>query len=281
MAKLEGKVVAITGPRKAEEMSVLVQKQGGTAVVRPAQGTMYEGFEHLDQEVDKLIHEPLDWGIWTTGLGLNQLLEAAQEAGKLDALLAKLGAMRHAARGYKTVNALRKLGITPDVRDDDGSTQGLVRAMDALGGAEAWRGQRTALQLHGDPAPVLVQYLHVAGASCVELMPYRHTPPAPGELAQLLQELLAGELDAVALTAAPQVRNLFRYAEEQGCTAQLLDVFATRTLAAAVGKVTAAALRDEGVARILVPQEERMGALIVALSQWYDAERAADPASAR
>lgn len=275
MAKLEGKVVAITGPRKAEEMSVLVQKQGGTAVVRPTQGTLYEGFEHLDREVDKLIHEPLDWGIWTTGMGLNQLLEAAREAGKLDALLAKLGAMRHAARGYKTVNALRKLGITPDVRDDDGSTRGLVRAMDALdGSASAWRGQRAALQLHGDPAPVLVQYLHEAGAEFLELMPYRHTPPAPEQLAQLLQELLAGELDAVALTAAPQVRNLFRYAEEQGCAVQLLDVFATRTLAAAVGKVTAAALRDEGVERILVPQEERMGALIVALSQWYDAERA-------
>lgn len=272
MAKLEGKVVAITGPRKAEEMSLLVQKQGGTAVIRPTQGTMYEEFEHLEREIDKLINEPLDWGIWTTGLGVNQLVEAAREADKLEALLAKLRVMRHAARGYKTLNALRKLGITPDVRDDDGSTRGLVRAMDAMdGGASAWRGQRAALQLHGDPAPALVQYLHEAGAVYLELMPYRHTPPAPGQLELLLQELLAGELDAVALTAAPQVRNLFRCAEEEGVTAQLLDVFATRTLAAAVGKVTAAALRDEGVERILVPQEERMGALIVALSQWYDA----------
>ncbi|MGZ9583625.1 uroporphyrinogen-III synthase [Paenibacillus marinisediminis] len=270
--KLEGKVIAITGPRKAEEMSILVQKQGGIPLIRPMQGTMLEEFEHLDSEVDKLLQQPLDWVIWTTGMGVNQLIEAAREAGKLDELLLRLSELKHAARGYKTVNALRKLVITPDVRDDDGSTLGLVRAMEALG-SDAWRGKRLALQLHGDPAPALVRCAQALGASVMELLPYRHTAPPPEDSEQLLRELLAGEIDAVAITSAPQARNLFRYAEEQGLAAELRGIFEGRTLAAAVGKVTAAALSDEGVARILVPQEERMGALIVALSRWYQQEQ--------
>lgn len=269
MGKLNGKVVALTGPRKAEEMCLLVEKQGGKPVVRPAQGTILQQFTHLDAEVDKLLHVPFEWAIWTTGMGVNQLVEAAQQAGKQDQLLEKLTGLKHAARGYKTVSALKKLGITPAVRDDDGSTSGLVRAMGLLE-RDTWNGKQVALQLHGDPAPTLVSFLQAAGASWSELLPYRHTAPPEGALEQLLDELLAGELDAVALTSAPQARNLFRYAQERGKREQLLAVFESRTIAAAVGKVTAAALKEEGVARILVPQDERMGALIVELGRWFE-----------
>ncbi|MCE5168852.1 uroporphyrinogen-III synthase [Paenibacillus profundus] len=269
MSKCEGKVIALTGPRKAEEMATIVSKQGGTSLIRPTQGTMFEQFEHLEAEVDKLIYEPIDWAIWTTGMGVDKLVEAARAAGKGDALLAKLAQLRHAARGYKTVNALRRLGLAVDVRDDDGSTLGLIRALRS-GGAERFAGTRAALQLHGDPAPALVQFLQEAGAESVELMPYRHTPPEDSVLRQLTEELLEGKIDAVAMTSAPQARFLFAYAREQGLTGQLLEVFKERTLMAAVGKVTAAAIADEGVERILVPEEERMGALIVTLSQWFE-----------
>ncbi|WP_028545894.1 uroporphyrinogen-III synthase [Paenibacillus taiwanensis] len=271
MAKLEGKVVALTGPRKAEEMSALVRKQGGTPLIRATQGTLLAGFDHLDNEVDKLLNQnpPMDWAVWTTGMGLNMLIEAAVDAEKRELLLQQFAGMKHAARGYKTINALRKLGITPDVRDDDGSTLGLVRGMQSQG-IEAWSGKHVSLQLHGDPAPTLVSFLKEAGASWTELMPYRHTPPAEQELALFVQELLSGKIDAVAMTSAPQARFLFQYAHKHGLAAELRRIFAERTLAAAVGKVTAAALQDEGVSRVLVPEEERMGVLIVKLSHWYD-----------
>ncbi|NMM54037.1 uroporphyrinogen-III synthase [Paenibacillus aquistagni] len=268
MAKLEGKVIAITGPRKAKEMSILIEKQGGIPLVRQAQGTMFEGFEHLESEVDKLIHQPLDWAVWTTGMGVNKLVEAAELSGKKEALLAKLAAAKHAARGYKTVNALRKLGLTPEARDDDGSTLGLIRGLQALN--MDWNGLHVSLQLHGDPAPKLVGFMEEAGAVCLELMPYRHIPPSREDLQVLLDELLSSRIDAVALTSAPQARFLFEYAKEEGLDHALREVFQNRTLAAAVGRVTAAALLDEGVERILVPEEERMGALIVTLARWYD-----------
>ncbi|MCR8844078.1 uroporphyrinogen-III synthase [Paenibacillus sp. SC116] len=271
MAKLAGKTIVLTGPRKAEEMATIVMKQGGTPLIRPTQGTVYAQFEHLDQEVDKLLHTPFTWAIWTTGIGINTLMEAAEASGKAEALKERLKELRHAARGYKTMNALKRLGIVPEVRDDDGSTAGLIRALQEYG-AEHFKGETVSLQLHGDPAPALVAFFEEAQASYSELMPYRHTPPEPEVMKQLLDEIIQGQVDAVVMTSAPQPRFLFEYAREQGLEKELLQQFASSTLAAAVGKVTAGVLRDEGVERILVPQEERMGALIVRLAQWYDGQ---------
>ncbi|CAH8717931.1 uroporphyrinogen-III synthase [Paenibacillus thiaminolyticus] len=273
MAKLEGKTIVITGPRKAEEMSALVRKQGGTPWVRPMQGTMLEGFERLEAEVDRLLEAPVSLAVWTTGMGLDRLVEAAREAGKEEAFLRKMTEMKHAARGYKTVNALKRIGIAPAVRDDDGSTAGLLRSLDASGTGLA--GRLVSLQLHGDPAPALVQYFKQAGADTMELMPYRHTPPPEDVLRQLAGELLAGEVDAVAMTSAPQARFLFDYAKRNGLTERLLEVFANRTWMAAVGKVTAAAIAEAGVQRIMIPEEERMGALIVELSKHFGKESGA------
>ncbi len=44
------------------------------------------------------------------------------------------------------------------------------------------------------------------------------------------------------------------------------EAFEKQVLAAAVGKVTAEAIRDEGVKRVLAPDIERMGAMIIELS---------------
>ncbi|MDF2790543.1 MAG: uroporphyrinogen methyltransferase, partial [Neobacillus sp.] len=48
-----------------------------------------------------------------------------------------------------------------------------------------------------------------------------------------------------------------------------LTSFNSHILAVAVGKVTAEALREEGVEKMLVPEHERMGAMIMELSQYY------------
>ena len=38
---MKDRVVALAGPRKAADMAKLVEKMGGTAVFRPAQGTVF------------------------------------------------------------------------------------------------------------------------------------------------------------------------------------------------------------------------------------------------
>lgn len=66
------------------------------------------------------------------------------------------------------------------------------------------------------------------------------------------------------------MRSLFDYAKEKGSTKELQQAFEKQVLAAAVGKVTAEAIRDEGVKRVLAPDIERMGAMIIELSRYYE-----------
>ena len=47
-------------------------------------------------------------------------------------------------------------------------------------------------------------------------------------------------------------------------------------LAVAVGKVTAEALYEEGVNRVLFPEEERMGSMVVAMSRHFGGGPASD-----
>lgn len=268
--RLEGKRVALTGPRRAEELGKLVENMGGTPLYRPAQGTVLLDDQALRSGIVDWVEHPPDWSIFTTGMGLDALFDMAGEMGVAEQLREHLRVGKIAARGYKTVNALKKRELTPIVRDDDGSTEGLIRGL----AEHELRGATVLLQLHGDPAPRLVAWLEEQGAECRQLLPYRHIAPPAEALEQLLNDILAGEVDAVTFTSGPQVRFLMEHAERQGRLEALMDALRGPVLAVAVGKVTAAGLYEAGVPRVLAPKEERMGSMMVELARYYAGEAA-------
>jgi uroporphyrinogen-III synthase len=263
--RLNGKTIALAGQRKSEELSKLVENLGGVALVRPAQGTVFLDDSNVEKEIHALIDGNFDWLIFTTGIGTDKLYQTAISMGLGENFLKALEKAKIGARGYKTVNVLKKLGIKPDVRDDDGSTAGLVRELNAHRLTDC----RVALQLHGDPAPVLIDWLEKQGAEYREILPYKHIPPKPEVMEQLVGEILRGEIDAVNFTSTPQARFLMSYAREKGLEQQLLEAFSSNVIAVSVGKVTAQALREVGITRIVVPEEERMGSAIIALVRYY------------
>lgn len=265
--RLEGKTIAVTGPRKADEISRMISKFGGTAVIRPAQGTVFLDDSQFAEQLQSLIEQPVDWLILTTGVGTEAMLATAEKLGQLERFIETLRGVRIAARGYKTVNVLRKVGLTPEVRDEDGTTAGLLQLLNGHNLA----GKRVGLQLYGDPAPKLNAVLEARGAICEEILPYRHILPEDGAIQLLIGEIIAEDVDAVAFTSTVQVRCLMSEATAAGMREQVLQAFEGRVLAVAVGKVTAEALREEGVGRVLYPEEERMGSMVVTLSRYYDA----------
>ncbi|MEK4061259.1 MULTISPECIES: uroporphyrinogen-III synthase [unclassified Paenibacillus] len=267
--QLKGITVALAGPRKSEEMAKLVQNMGGTALHRPAQGTVFLDGEALREALVAWTQHPPDLAILTTGMGLDALFEMAGEIGLAERFQEVLSSSPIAARGYKTVNALKKRGLVPEVRDDDGSTTGLIR------GLADWdlRGKEVVLQLHGDRSPRLVAWLTEAGAVVREVQPYLHTPPEPSSLARLLAEITEGLVDAVAFTSGPQFRFLAGYAREQGKLGELVQAFETKVLAVSVGKITSESLKEEGVKRIVMPEHERMGSMFVELGRYVAANR--------
>ena len=269
LKKLEGKTIAILGSRKLEEMSTIIRNLGGEPYIRPAQGTVYLDHSQLKDDIYGLLDNQFEWGIFTTGIGIDTLYKAACELGEGEAFIAALKNMKIAARGYKTVNMLKKLGLTPVVRDDDGSTKGLVRMMKE----HPLKGCKVALQLHGDPAPLLIEWLDGEQTHYKEILPYIHTPPETEVMEQLLSELLGDKVDAAFFTSTPQVRHLIAYAEEKGCLDDLIQAFQGRVIALAVGKVTAQALREAGIERVIFPENERMGSAIVELGNYYHSKK--------
>ena len=269
MKKLEGKSIAILGSRKLEEMSTIIRNLGGEPHIRPAQGTVYLDQSQLKDDIRRILDNRFDWGIFTTGIGLDTLYKAACDLEEGEAFIAALGKMNIAARGYKTVNRLKKLGLSPVIRDDDGSTAGLVRMMKE----QSLKGCKVALQLHGDPAPLLIDWLEKEQAQYKEILPYIHTPPQPEVMEQLLDELLYGKHDSAFFTSTPQVRHLIGFAEKKGILEEIKRVFETEVIALAVGKVTAQALREAGIERVIYPRNERMGSAIVELGNYYHTKK--------
>jgi uroporphyrinogen-III synthase len=262
---LEGKRIALTGPRRADDLSKLVLKLGGIPLLRPAQGTVFLEDAHVELEIRQLVQEGTDWFIMTTGMGIENLIRIAGSIGLEQELIAIFRQSKVAARGYKAAAALRKLGVKLTARDDDGTSAGLVRVMRAYD----LRGCRVALQLHGDPAPKLVQFLLEQGAEFREILPYRHISPEPEVLARLINEILLGEVDAVTFTSGPQVRFMTAYAAANGHLPQLIAAFAGPTVAVAVGKFTAEVVREAGIQRVIYPEEERIGSMILTLADYY------------
>nr|WP_180956529.1 uroporphyrinogen-III synthase [Bacillus canaveralius] len=265
LKRLEGKKIALAGTRKTEEISRIIENLGGIPLVRPAQGTVYLDDSNIEKDINELVKGKYDWFIFTTGLGTETLYKIAEGMGLENEFVDAIRQARVAARGYKTVNALKRLGITPVARDDDGSTAGLVRSLQT----HNLKRSRVALQLHGDPAPQLIHFLEEQEAGYKEILPYHHVPPNPEIINQLINEILDAKIDAVNFTSTPQARFLFSHARDKGFLEDVLKAFASDVVAVAVGKVTAAALRDEGVERIIVPELERMGSAIIALENYY------------
>jgi uroporphyrinogen-III synthase len=265
MERLVGKKIVIAGSRKTAEMSLLIEKQGGIPIVRPLQGLFYFDETAVEKELLFCVNNKVDWFVLTTGTGTDTLLSAAEKLGIQSALINKMKEAKIALRGYKTYALLKSLDIKPEVVDEDGTIQGLINSLISCN----FSGQTVVVQLHGEPQPALIQFLEERGANVIQLLPYRHIEPESATLDTLCHELRLSSIDAVCFTTAVQVRYLFDYARRQGIVNAIVDAFSKHVTAVAVGKVTAEALRNEGLNFVIMPENERMGAMIIELVKYY------------
>lgn len=268
MGNLQGKRIAITGSRKMMEMSMMVQKKGGTAFERPLQETIKCTPEDMKASIEDVIANGTDWSVFTTGIGTSAVFEAANALGLKEPFQKAIAASRIATRGYKTVQELKKYGLTPEAEDGDGTNAGLLSALEEVD----LRERRVFLQLHGEPVPALEQGFAKKGADLLYVLPYKTTVPQPEIVTKLVNEVIDGDIDAVLFTATPQVRVLFQEAKENGLAQQLAEAFNVRAAAGSVGKVTTGTLNEYGVNRVIAPEHERMGALVVAVDEFFKAD---------
>lgn len=264
---LEGKRIVIAGSKIPKDMAEVIERRGGTALVRSMQGLTPADHTEIERDVKQFTEQEFDWVIFTTGIGYEAIYEAAERLGLLEEFAEKLRGAKVACRGYRTNALLKKAGVHPVVSADDGTIANMIDKLQLFD----FDGCRVWLQLHGELTAQLHQFIEgQPGMKTQAVLPYRYHAPERETLSQLTEELLQKRVDAVCFTTQVQVNYLFDYARETGCEAEMKEVFENQVLAAAVGKVTADALSDRGIDRMVVPQVERMGAMIVEVGRFFE-----------
>jgi uroporphyrinogen-III synthase len=171
-------------------------------------------------------------------------------------------------RGPKPARALHEIGLKSDLPARSPTTGGVIETL----AIEALRGRRVGVQLYGSEQNLpLVSFLSQAGATVSTVAPYIYAPAADAtQVMDLIRQLDAGRVDAIAFTSASQVDRIFEISEKHDLGPELrrgLD----RTLVAAIGPVAAEALRDRGCEPKVPPEKpfvmkRLVNAIVTALS---------------
>jgi uroporphyrinogen-III synthase len=260
---MHGKTIAILESRLGAQLAELVVKRGGRALHAPALAEVPEvDAAALSVLIEELEARPARLAIFQTGVGAQALFKATDALGLTDKLLALLAGMKVAVRGPKPTGALRARGVRIDFSARDPFTTAEV--LESLRPLELG-GARVVVQRYGVSNTELEEALKGRGAQVVEIATYRWSLPEDTRpLVELLDRLEHREVDAVTVTNAAQVYNLFSLAEKLG-RADALRAGLNRTLVASVGPVSSDALKKFGIAVGLEARPPKLGPLIAAL----------------
>ena len=263
---LDGFMVGITADRRATEQAVLLRRRGAEVMHGASIATAYLASDDALRELTvRLIEDPPDYLVATTGLGIRAWFEAAQSWGLADALTGALTASSVVARGPKAAGAVRAAGLSVW---RSAANEQMDQVLEHLLG-ERLKGTTVAVQLYGGPAPELTSALSGAGAQVIEVPVYQWRPPDdPAPPLRLAQAAVDGRLHAVTFTSAPAVTNLFLLAAGAGLDAALRAAFNERgVVAACVGPVCARGAAEVGITDPIVPAVGRLGLLVRALTE--------------
>ena len=218
---LAGCRILVTAQRRADELGGALTRRGASVVVAPALGVV----PHVDEAAlleatRKIIADPVDVVVVTTGIGFRGWLDTAEAAGLADELVSALDDIRLVARGPKARGALQAAGLRADWVAESETSAEIADFLLAEGVAH----QRIAVQRHGAGDDGLHDRLTGGGASVLELEVYRWGPPPdPLLLSATTEELADGGFDAVLFTSAPgaaawltELRRLDRLEDARG-----------------------------------------------------------------
>ncbi len=260
--------VGVTADRRADEQAELLRRRGADVVLAPAVSTRPFGDDRpLREATDALLSRPPDVMVATTGIGIRSWFAATESWGIDDDLRRALGTARIVSRGPKASAALVGVGLAADEDEPTERLNALVTRLARCNG-NGVAGRRVALQLYGEDVPWAVDELTAAGAEVVTVPVYRWTSAedlAPAR--RLLDEVLAGQVDAVTFTSAAAVRTFASLADDASAAERLRQAFASSVVAACVGPVTDEAAAAIGFKRRTAPARGRLGLLVRALSR--------------
>jgi uroporphyrinogen III methyltransferase/synthase len=217
-----------------------------------------ESWEPLDGAIGRL--DKFQWLVFTSVNGVENFRQRLAASG-MD--LGALGRYRVAAIGPATAEALKTLGIAPEVVPDEYRAEGLLEHLRA----HIHPGDRVLLPRAAETRDLLVKELRRLGADVAEVPAYRTVAVREG--APLLRRALgSGTVDVVTFTSSSTVRH-FVAMLAPGEAATLL-----RTLVVAcIGPITAQTAAELGLHTDIMPADYTIPGLARAIIEYYSMKR--------
>lgn len=258
-AALTGCTIVVAADRRAGDLASALQRRGAHVLCAPPLSILPNADDaELVSRTRRIVAEPPDVVVVTTGVGFRGWMDAAHEHGLDEQLHAALAGARFIARGPKAHGAIQQSGFTADwvAPTETAAEVGAHLLRTPLTGC------RVVVQHHGAGSDGLDALLESQGATVTPIVVYRWAQPRDPELlTQSVQSAAGGEADAVLFTSAPSASAWLRAAADANVVeAVRRRAGSGRLLLAAVGPITAAPLRDAGMA-VTVADRGRLGSL--------------------
>jgi uroporphyrinogen-III synthase len=259
----------------SRELARLVEKHGGDPLCVPAVREVPSGHRRAELGPDAaarlitaLSDGKYDIAVFMTGVAVSMLFELGEQIGRRNDLVGGLRRITTVARGPKPTAALRGFGVVPTLTAREAYTSAEV--IDALAGIDL-AGKRVLLFHYGERSDALAETLVAREALLEEEWLYRwQLPEDTSGLEQLVRSIVDGRVDALAVTCQIQFRHLFQIAQRLGLERDLVRSLNHRVVVAAVGPTCHAILQVHGVDVHVMPENPKMGPLIVALMRYLD-----------
>jgi uroporphyrinogen-III synthase len=249
---LAGCTIALAEGRQLEDLALMLEKEGATALRCP----MVSILDAPDEApilawLDQLNAGQFDMVVLLTGEGLRRLLGFAERAGKRQAVIDALSRTKTVTRGPKPVRALKEVGLSPALVADVPTTEGVMAALRT----QELSGKAVGVQLYSPANPPLLEFLQAAGATAFPILPYVYAAATDAQrVADLIRQMAAGQVQAICFTSSPQVDRLWEVAAEQQLES-LLQQGLQRVKLAAVGPVVADNLKQRGRTPDICPEQ--------------------------
>lgn len=245
--------------RRAREIGILIEKNGGVPTVAPAmrEAPLEDNTEAL-AFVDRLFGGEFDTLILLTGVGTRALAKVVALRYEHEAFLAELAKRKIVVRGPKPAAVCREWNVRMDVRVPEPNTwRDLLASLGEIRDRES-----IAVQEYGRPNAELYAALEARGAEVTRVPVYSWMMPEDTEpLENAIRKIAAQDADVALFTTRVQVDHSLRCARDL----QVEDDF-RRGLAgmmiASIGPIASETLREEGFAVHMEPSHPKMGVLV-------------------
>lgn len=266
MPDLAGLEVAVFESKRAVEMVRLVEHFGGRPHSAPSvREVLLDPGPDAVELVRMLRAGALDAVLFLTRTGVDGLADVMQPILPRQELVELLRGVPAGARGPKTDQALRDLGLEDIVSSTPPHTS--RQLVDDFDRRHPLAGTQVAMVEHGFHHAVARSLLVDRGAEVLPVAVYRWALPHDVEpLNAAIEGLVAGSIRVALFTNGVQVDSLVGLASEQDLDEPLREVFQS-CVVGAIGPVCAERLRAFGIEPDVVPERASMEELVRAVAE--------------